>query len=106
MEPLKQLKSLKALDISCNEIGGHSVDTRRYLFASPLSHKVGNDWFSAEFSISSADMTNYWEALTVFKGLNLTQLDIKGNPITDEKLKLFFSKILPELKWFDGEKLR
>lgn len=107
LEPLKQLKSLKVLDISCNEIGAHSIDTRRYLFASPVSHHmIGNirDDSKKEFGISDLEITNYWEALSVFRGLNLTQLDIKGNPIADENLKLFFCKILPRLKWLDGER--
>lgn len=106
LEPLKQLKSLKVLNISCNEIGAHSIDTRRYLFTSPVSHMVGNIWNSEEFAISDLEMTNYWEAFSVFRGLNLTQLDIKRNPIADENLKLIFCKILPKLKWLDGEKLQ
>lgn len=108
LEPLKQLKSLNVLDISCNEIGAHSIDTRRYLFTSPVSHHmIGNIWDDSkkEFAVSDFEMTNYWEAFSVFRGLNLTQLDIKGNPIADENLKLFFCKVLPKLKWMDGENL-
>ncbi|XAR62073.1 Protein geranylgeranyltransferase type II [Bertholletia excelsa] len=38
LAPLKLLMSLEVLNISCNEIGSHPVDTRRYLCPSPLSH--------------------------------------------------------------------
>ncbi|KAE9615201.1 putative leucine-rich repeat domain, L domain-containing protein [Lupinus albus] len=36
--PLRLLRSLKVLNISYNEIGSHSIDTRRYLCSSPLCH--------------------------------------------------------------------
>ncbi|KAL3514275.1 hypothetical protein ACH5RR_026992 [Cinchona calisaya] len=106
LEPLRLLKSLKVLDISCNEIGAHSIDTRRYLCASPLTHAVGSDWNSKEFAISGPEMTNYWDAFSIFRGLNLRQLDIAGNPIADQKFKLFLCKLLPAMKWLDGENLR
>lgn len=104
LEPLRLLKSLKVLDISCNEIGAHSIDTRRYLCASPLSHT--SDWKSEEFGVSGAEMTNYWDAFLIFSGLNLRQLDVTGNPIADKKFKLFLCKLLPAMKWLDGEKLK
>lgn len=73
-------------------------NTRIYIIFSFL--KV--EFISYHF-VSHIEMTKYWEAYTIFRGLNLTQLDIKGNPIRDENLKLFFGKILPRFKWFDGE---
>ncbi|XP_034675812.1 geranylgeranyl transferase type-2 subunit alpha 1 [Vitis riparia] len=103
LEPLRLLKLLKVLDISYNEIGAHPVDTRRYLCSSPLSHTVGSDWNFNEFVPDDAKVTNYWEAFAIFRGFNLTQLDIVGNAITDEKFKSFLIKVLPTLKWVDGE---
>ncbi|XP_015571477.2 geranylgeranyl transferase type-2 subunit alpha 1 [Ricinus communis] len=105
LEPLRQLKSLKMLDISYNEIGLHSIDTTRYLCSSPLSHSVGNEWEQDKTVIYGIDMTNYWEAFFVLKGLNLTQLDVLGNAIADEKFTSFLVKVLPKLKWLDGVKL-
>ncbi|XP_059633620.1 geranylgeranyl transferase type-2 subunit alpha 1 [Cornus florida] len=103
LEPLRLLTSLKVLDISHNEIGAHSVDTRRYLCSSPLSHTAGSDWNSDEFVISAAKMPNYWEAFFIFKSSKLSQLAIAGNAISDEKFKSFLFKLLPSLKWVDGE---
>ncbi|GLT60593.1 hypothetical protein SLA2020_333530 [Shorea laevis] len=105
LEPLRQLKSLKALDISCNQIGEHSVDTTRYLFCSPLSHSVGSEWRKDEIQSNGGATTNYWEAFFIFKGLNLKQLDIVGNAIADENFRSFLVKTLPTLQWLDGEKL-
>ncbi|GMP93149.1 hypothetical protein CsSME_00043105 [Camellia sinensis var. sinensis] len=73
------LKSLKVLDISYNEIGAHTVDTRRYLCSSPLSHT--GDWNFGEFAISGVNVTNYWQAFAIFKDSKLTQLDIIGNVV-------------------------
>ncbi|KAF8377389.1 hypothetical protein HHK36_030766 [Tetracentron sinense] len=103
LEPLRLLKSLKVLDISYNEMGAHSIDTRRYLCSSPLSHTVGSDWNVDDCKTDGINMTNYWEAVLIFRGLNLTQLDIVGNAVTDEKFKLLLVKILPTLKWLDGD---
>lgn len=104
LEPLRLLKSLKVLSISYNEIGAHSIDTTRYLFSSPLSHSVGSEWNLGETAIND-DLKNYWEAYFILKGLNLTQLDLVGNSIAGEKFKLFVIKVLPALKWLDGEKM-
>ncbi|GMY06954.1 geranylgeranyl transferase type-2 subunit alpha 1 [Fagus crenata] len=103
--PLRLLKSLKVLDISCNEIGSHSIDTTRYICSSPLSHTEEIDWSRDEIVTGDVNLTNYWEAFLIFKGLNLTQLDIVGNAITDEKFKSFLVKIVPTLKWLDGGEL-
>ncbi|KAM7514958.1 hypothetical protein LguiA_004541 [Lonicera macranthoides] len=106
LDTLRLVKSLKVLDISNNEIGSHAVDTRRYLCASPLSHTVSSDWKFEEFDKSSPTVTNYWEAFSVFSGSNLTQLDIAGNLVAaDEKFILYLCKLLPGLKWLDGEEL-
>lgn len=105
LEPLRQLKSLKVLDISYNEIGAHSIDTTRYLCSSPLSHSVGNEWEGDKILIDGVSLTNYWEAFFVLKGLKLTQLDVVGNAIADENFTLFLVKVLPTLKWLDGVQL-
>ncbi|GMP93143.1 hypothetical protein CsSME_00043101 [Camellia sinensis var. sinensis] len=103
LEPLKLLKSLKVLDISYNEIGAHTVDTRRYLCSSPLSHIVGSDWNFGEFVISGVNVTNYWEAFAIFKDSKLTRLDIIV--VAEEEFKLFLVKILHALNWLDGVEL-
>uniref|UniRef100_A0A2N9GC98 Geranylgeranyl transferase type-2 subunit alpha n=1 Tax=Fagus sylvatica TaxID=28930 RepID=A0A2N9GC98_FAGSY len=103
--PLRLLKSLKVLDISCNEVGSHSIDTTRYICSSPLSHTEEIDWSRDEIVTGDVNLTNYWEAFLIFKGLDLTQLDIVGNAITDEKFKSFLVKIVPTLKWLDGGEL-
>ncbi|KAG9149827.1 hypothetical protein Leryth_025889, partial [Lithospermum erythrorhizon] len=72
LEPLRLLKSLKVLDISHNEIE------------------------------SERQMSNYWDAYAIFKDLSLIQLDILGNAVADEKLKLLLHKLMPELKWLDA----
>ncbi|KAK0577649.1 hypothetical protein LWI29_036486 [Acer saccharum] len=105
LEPLRSLKSLKVLNISHNEIGAHSVDTTRYLCSSPLSHSAGSEWNPVEIINADTDVKSYWEAYFVLKDLNLTQLDIVGNAISDEKFKSFLIKVLHALKWLDGERL-
>lgn len=97
LETLRLLKSLKVLDISYNEIGAHSIDTRRYLFSSPLNHALGSDWSS---DIESLD---HWDAFFVFKGMSLIQLEIMGNAVVNDQLKAFLVNLMPALKWLDGE---
>ncbi|KAL9446951.1 hypothetical protein AB3S75_014590 [Citrus x aurantiifolia] len=104
LEPIRQLKSLRALNISYNEIGAHSIDTTKYLCSSPLSHSVGSEWNHGQTVIDD-DIKSYWEAYFILKGLNLTQFDIVGNAIVNEKFKSFLIKVLPGLKWLDGEQL-
>lgn len=103
--PLRLLKSLKVLNISYNEIGSHSIDTRRYLCSSPLSHTEEFAWDRFEILTGSIGATKFWEAFLIFKSLNLTELDIKGNAVADENFRLFIVKVLPTLKWLDGEEL-
>lgn len=105
LEPLRSLTALKVLDISQNEIGAHSIDTTRYLFASPVSHSTRSKWNLGEMINTDVDVNRYWEAYFILKDLNLTQLDIAGNAISDEKFKLFLNKVMPALKWLDGEQL-
>lgn len=106
LEPLKLLRSLKVLDISYNEIGAHSIDTRRYLCSSPLNHRSGGDWKPEESEIHCTEVADYWEAYAIFKDLNLIQLDVIGNAVSDEKIKSLLIKLLPSLKWLDGESCR
>lgn len=103
--PLRLLKSLKVLDVSHNEIGSHSIDTTRYLCPSPLSHSEEVDWKCDEVVTEVDNVSKYWEAFLIFKGLSLKQLDISGNAIADERFKSFLVRFLPTLKWLDGELL-
>lgn len=102
LEPLRRLRSLKVLDISYNEIGAHSIDTRRYLCSSPLNHRSGDDWKTEESEMNCAEVADYWEAYAIFKDLNLIQLDVIGNAVSDEKIRSLLIKLLPSLKWLDG----
>lgn len=106
LEPLRQLKSLKVLNISYNEIGAHKVDITRYLCSSPLSHTVASDWNFEEHANSNPDVTSYWDAYSVFRCLNLREIDILGNVIATDNFKLFLFKLMPGLKWLDGEEQR
>ncbi|XP_054796184.1 geranylgeranyl transferase type-2 subunit alpha 1 isoform X2 [Prosopis cineraria] len=103
--PLRLLKSLKVLDISYNEIGSRSIDTTRYLCSSPLSHTEEYDWDLFESLSSDVNAPNIWEAFLVFKSLNLKQLDMTGNAVAVDKFRSFLVKLLPTLKWLDGEEL-
>ncbi|KAK9082490.1 hypothetical protein Syun_031693 [Stephania yunnanensis] len=103
LAPLRLLSSLKVLDISHNEIGAHSIDTTRYLCSSLLSQSAGDGCNLDEYAINNVDIAKYWEAVLVFKGLQLTQLDVVGNAVSDDdKFSLLLVKILPKLKWLDG----
>ncbi|XP_052183071.1 geranylgeranyl transferase type-2 subunit alpha 1 isoform X2 [Diospyros lotus] len=107
LEPLKLLKSLEVLDISYNEIGAHMVDTRRYLCASPFSHRTGgNGGKFSEFARDDVNLTKYWEAYSLFKDSKLRQIDIAGNVVAENEFKSFLVKLLPSLKWLDGEEVK
>ncbi|KAL8476964.1 hypothetical protein ACS0TY_029312 [Phlomoides rotata] len=99
LEPLKMVKSLEVLDISYNEIGAHTIDTRRYLCSSPLNHTSGSE----KLTDGDVELNNHWDAYLLFNDLNLIQLDVMGNAVVDERLKAFLYKLMPALKWLDGE---
>ncbi|KAL7151575.1 hypothetical protein ABFS83_04G040600 [Erythranthe nasuta] len=103
LEPLKKLKSLQVLDISYNEIGAHSIDTRRYLCSSPLNHALVSEWNFDKFATEDVTLKDHWDAYLIFDGLNLIQLEITGNAVVDERLRSFLFKLMPSLKWIDGE---
>ncbi|XP_022872972.1 geranylgeranyl transferase type-2 subunit alpha 1-like isoform X1 [Olea europaea var. sylvestris] len=103
LDPLRSLKSLKVLNISYNEIGAHAVNTRRYLCSSPMTHTVENDWNFKEFTNSGVKLNNHWDVFFIFRDLNLIQLDIMGNAVVNDQLKSFLFKLMPSLKWLDGE---
>ncbi|KAD1664215.1 hypothetical protein E3N88_42479 [Mikania micrantha] len=105
LDPLRFLKSLRVLDISYNEIGAHTVDTRRYLCSSPLSHTLDYDKNFEEFASDDEKVVNFWEAYSVFGGLDIMQLDITGNAIVDERFVVLLVKLIPGLKWLDGKEL-
>lgn len=98
------MKSLEVLDISYNEIGAHSIDTRRYLCSSPLNHSVGSEWHFDKVASEDVKLKDHWDAYLIFKDLNLIQLEIMGNAVVDERLRSSFFKLMPALKWLDGEK--
>ncbi|KAF3630332.1 hypothetical protein FXO38_27223 [Capsicum annuum] len=56
----KGLRSLEVLDISYNEIGAHSIDTRRYLCSSPPNHKSEANWKPEESEMHGAEVADYW----------------------------------------------
>lgn len=105
LAPLRLLKSLKVLNISYNELGSHSIDTRRYLCSSPLAHTEEFAWDRFEILCGSYSATKFWEAFLIFESLNLTDLNIAGNAVADENLRSFIVKVLPTLNWLDGEEL-
>ncbi|KAI3884685.1 hypothetical protein MKX03_016133 [Papaver bracteatum] len=98
LEPLRLLMSLRVLDISYNEIGLHSIDTTRYLFSSLLSDTIINNCEKA--NIEGAECS---EAVLFFKGLQLIQLDIEGNALSNEQFRVLLVKSLPKLRFLDGD---
>lgn len=103
--PLRSLESLKVLNISCNELGSHSIDTRRYLCSSPLAHTEVFAWDRFEILCGSYSATKFWEAFLIFESLNLTDLNISGNAVADENFTSFIVKVLPTLKCLNDEEL-
>lgn len=103
--PLRLLKSLKVLDISYNEISLHSIDTARYLFSSPLSHTEDIDWKTDEIVSGGINLSYFWEAFLIFKGLNIVQIDVSGNAIENVNFKAFVVRFMPEVKWLNGKLL-
>lgn len=99
--PLRQIKTLRALNIAYNKIGAHTVNSTRFSFPSALN----NSSISNGDTTRDADEENLeisWEITVAFKGLHLRQLDIAGNPANDEKCRRLLMKTLPSLKWLDG----
>lgn len=103
--PLRLIKSLKVLNISYNELGSHSIDTTRYICSSPLAHTEEFAWDRFETLAGSTRATNFWEAFLIFESMNLTELNITGNAVSDENFRSFIVKVLPTLKWLDGGEL-
>ncbi|KAL6873789.1 hypothetical protein ACP4OV_013871 [Aristida adscensionis] len=104
LESLTRILSLKVLDLSFNQIGAHSIDTTRYICSSPFSHKVEACEAFEECQQKSINTEEYWDAILLFKSLNLAQLTIKGNAVaTKEKFRTLVMTLLPSLKWLDGD---
>ncbi|GAB2249325.1 hypothetical protein Droror1_Dr00012684 [Drosera rotundifolia] len=106
LDPLRRLKSLKVLNISHNEIGGHSIDTTRYLWSSPLCHTFRMDSNCDDaLPLDDIIMAKHWEGVFIFRNFKLTQLDITGNPVVDEDFVVLLRRLLPKLVWLDGQRL-
>ncbi|XP_078161613.1 RAB geranylgeranyl transferase alpha subunit 1 isoform X2 [Carex rostrata] len=105
LEPIKYSKSLKVLDLSFNEIGSHPVDTTRYLCASPLSHTYDATEIINELARENIQIGDFWEAVLLFKSLQLVQLDMQGNPVANERFRVLVEKVNPCLRWLDGKSL-
>lgn len=89
--------SLKVLDISHNEIGA-----ARYLYSSPLSHTMESDWNIEDYATDDLQLVNSWEAVLIFRDLHLAQLDVAGNTVYDDNLRMLLVRIIPTLKFLDG----
>ncbi|KAJ3679358.1 hypothetical protein LUZ60_017369 [Juncus effusus] len=100
--PLKKLNFLKALDLSYNLIGAHTVDTTRYLCPSPLSYPFETKGILEELRRDNCRVEENWEAALFFKGMGLVQLELQGNRIAGEGFGGLVMKVVPSLKWFDG----
>lgn len=68
-----------------------------------MTHTVENDWNFKEFTNSGVKLNNHWDVFFIFRDLNLIQLDIMGNAVVNDQLKSFLFKLMPSLKWLDGE---
>ncbi|GKD48377.1 hypothetical protein Tco_1277353 [Tanacetum coccineum] len=51
-----------------------------------MSHTLDYDVKFEDFANGDSKLVNFWDAYTIFGGLNLTQLDIVGNVAVDERL--------------------
>ncbi|KAJ0980745.1 hypothetical protein J5N97_009000 [Dioscorea zingiberensis] len=100
LEPLRLLSSLRVLDVSFNKVGLHPIDTKRYLCSSPMSHTTDIAQLIKDFK--NTEFATYWEAISIFKDLQLTQLNIEGNAAANENLSLILKKALPNLIWLNG----
>lgn len=106
LEPLRLIRLLSVLDISFNEIGSHSIDTSRYLCSSPLPHSTDASWTLETCGTGCVELEHCWGAAMTFKDMNLVQLNVAGNAISEEKFKKFLQRILPSLKWLDGVEIQ
>ncbi|CAL9103568.1 unnamed protein product [Musa acuminata var. zebrina] len=106
LEPLKLLSSLRVLDVSFNMIGAHAIDTTRYLCSSPLSHTLDAKQLNVGYEKENTEVRDHWEVTSLFRALRLTQLDIKGNAVLNEKFSVLAIQLLPSLKWLDGKRVR
>ncbi|CAL9096198.1 unnamed protein product [Musa textilis] len=106
LEPLKLLSSLRVLDVSFNMIGAHAIDTTRYLCSSPLSHTLDAKQLDVGYEKENTEVRDHWEVASLFRALRLTQLDIKGNTVLNEKFSALAIELLPSLKWLDGKRVR
>lgn len=102
LEPLRPIMSLKVLDISHNEIGAHSIDAARYLCSSPLSQTMESDSNIEDYATDDLQLVNSWEAVLIFRDLHLAQLDVAGNTVYDDNLRMLLVRIIPTLKFLDG----
>ncbi|CAL5041336.1 unnamed protein product [Urochloa decumbens] len=104
LEPLTKIIFLKALDLSFNEIGVHSIDTTRYICSSPFSHKIQECEAFVECQKKDINVEEYWDAILFFKSLKLAQLDIKGNAVASkENFRTLVMTLIPSLKWLNSE---
>ncbi|CAM0909399.1 unnamed protein product [Alopecurus aequalis] len=106
LEPITKIVSLKALDLSFNEIGAHSIDTTRYICSSPFSHKAEPCKAFEACRKKNVNVEEFWDAILFFKSLNLAQLDIKGNAVADkDSFRTLVTTLSPSLKWLDGTRV-
>lgn len=104
LEPLTKIISLKVLDLSCNEIGTHPIDTTRYICPSPFSHRVEACEAFEECRKKNINVEEFWDAILFFKHVNLVQLCLEGNAVTNkENLRTLVVTLNPSLKWLDGK---
>ncbi|XP_006657246.1 geranylgeranyl transferase type-2 subunit alpha 1 [Oryza brachyantha] len=103
LEPLTKIISLKVLDLSSNEIGTHPIDTARYICPSPFSHKVEACEAFEECLKKNINVEEFWDAILLFKNVNLVQLCLEGNAVANkEGFMTLVVTLNPSLKWLDG----
>ncbi|RWW22174.1 hypothetical protein BHE74_00041785, partial [Ensete ventricosum] len=71
-------------------IGAHTIDTTRYLCSSPLSHTLDAKQLNVGYEKETTEVCDRWEVTLLFRALRLTQLDIKGNAVLNEKFSVLF----------------
>ncbi|XP_078446346.1 RAB geranylgeranyl transferase alpha subunit 1 [Wolffia australiana] len=105
LEPLKSNISLRVLNISYNEIGAHSIDTKRCLrSSSALPQQTGSYGINQGFNeYDDKEIKLHWDTIQIFKNMHLVQFDVVGNPILTESFKTLMIKLIPSLQWFDHQ---